>query len=338
MKIGVLGLGFMGSTHIRAWMKTPGADLAAVMDQDAKRLSGDLSGVVGNIGSGGERLDFSAVRKYSTPEELLGDAEVEAVDICLPTNLHAPLAVAALGAGKHVLVEKPMALVGAEADRMVEAAEQSGCVLMTAHVLRFHPAYQALFKLLDSGTLGPVRYALFRRRCAAPTWGPWEFDAAQSGGGVFDLLIHDVDICLRAFGNPEALTATGFENMRGGVDTITAHLDYGNGSDVIVTGGWHHIGDYPFSMEYTVVCDGGTVEFSSDGRPATVYRSGHTHERIEGTETDWYQAEIEYFLKCCLGNRAPKDCLPQDSASSVKLARALLSARGEKPGAKVTLL
>jgi predicted dehydrogenase len=274
------------------------------------------------------------VRKYSTPQELLRDGELETVDICLPTNLHAPLAVAALGAGKHVLVEKPMALDGAEADRMVEAAEQSGCVLMTAHVLRFHPAYQALFKLLDSGTLGPIRYAVFRRRCAAPTWGPWEFDSAQSGGGVFDLLIHDVDICLRAFGKPFSLAATGYENMRGGVDTITAHLDYGNSADVIVTGGWHHIGEYPFSMEYTVVCDRGTVEFSSAGRPATLYRADGTHERVEGPETDWYQAEIEYFLKCCRRNVAPADCLPQDSAASVKLARAMVSARTEAPGSQ----
>ena len=318
----------MGSTHIRAWRKTPGAELAAVMDQDAKRLSGDLSGVMGNLGSGGERMDFSAVRRYATPEELLGDPEVEAVDICLPTYLHAPVAVAALGAGKHVLVEKPMALNGGEADRMLEAAEQSGCVLMTAQVLRFHPAYEALFSLLDSGELGPVRYALFRRRCAAPTWGPWEFDAAQSGGGVFDLLIHDVDACLRAFGPPAAVHASGFENLRGGVDTITARLAYDNIGEVVITGGWHHIGDYPFSMEYTVVCDGGTVEFSSAGRPATLYRSDGSHTRVEGPETDWYQAEIAYFLDCCLHNRQPVRCRPADSAAAVKLARAMLAARG----------
>lgn len=334
MKIGVLGLGFMGSTHLKAWMKTPGAQLVAVMDMDAKRLSGDLSGVIGNIGSGGEKIDFSGVRKYAKPEELLADSDVEAVDICLPTNLHAPLAVAALGAGKHVLVEKPMALNGAEADRMLEAAEQSGCVLMTAHVLRFHPAYQALFQILDANKLGPVRYAVFRRRCAAPTWGPWEFDAAQSGGGVFDLLIHDVDVCLRAFGAPASLIATGYENMRGGVDTITAHLNYGDTSDVIVTGGWHHIGDYPFSMEYTVVCDGGTVDFSSAGRPATVYLSDGTQSRIEGAETDWYHSEIEYFMKCCVKNQKPAECLPQDSATSVKLTRAMVAARKEAPGVK----
>ena len=158
----------MGSTHVQAWLQIPGAELAAVASRDPRRLSGDLTGVQGNLGGQGGKLDFSAVAQYTSAEEAVLDPAVEAVDICLPTHLHERIAVLALGAGKHVLVEKPMALDGAAADRMIAAAERHGRVLMAAQVVRFIPPYRAAADILRSGRLGAVRAAIFRRRCAAP--------------------------------------------------------------------------------------------------------------------------------------------------------------------------
>ncbi|MBM3748619.1 MAG: Gfo/Idh/MocA family oxidoreductase, partial [Acidobacteria bacterium] len=114
MRIAVLGLGFMGSTHLKALSSIPQAELAAVMDLNEARLSGDLSGIQGNIGGPGAQMDFSKVARYRSYEEAVRDPNVEAVDVCLPTNLHAPVSLAALRAGKHVLTEKPMALTGAD--------------------------------------------------------------------------------------------------------------------------------------------------------------------------------------------------------------------------------
>src|SRR6266568_6344905 len=119
MRIAVLGLGFMGSTHLKALRNVPGATLAAVVSGDEKKLSGDLSGIQGNLGGPGEIMDFSGVARYRTVDRALGDPSVEAVDICLPTDRHAPVALAALRAGKHVLVEKPMALDGDSADQVI---------------------------------------------------------------------------------------------------------------------------------------------------------------------------------------------------------------------------
>ena len=336
MKIALLGLGFMGSTHAKAWLSIPGAELAAVMDQDEQRLSGDLSGIQGNIGGPGERLDFSAVRRYRSVEEAVADPQVEAVDVCLPTHLHAPAALAALRAGKHVLLEKPMALDGESADAVIAEAGRQRRTLMVAQVLRFIPAYRALIELLKSGKLGRVRSAFFRRRCAAPTWGPWEFDSAKSGGGIFDLLIHDIDMCLHLFGPPEAVSASGHEDLAGGIDSILGQLHYRGIGFVAVTGGWHHVGGYPFSMEFTVVADGGTVEYSSAGRPPTLYRAGGAAEPLVAEDSgDWYRAEIEYFHQCCLAGRAPDLCPPAESAGAVKLTRLLVDSRGRK-GERIT--
>jgi predicted dehydrogenase len=255
---------------------------------------------------------------------------VEAVDVCLPTHLHAPVAIAALRAGKHVFVEKPMALDGRAADEMVEEAKRQGRILMVAHVLRFFPSYLRLSELLRQGRIGQVRYALFRRRTAAPTWGPWEFDASQSGGGVFDLLIHDVDMCLRLFGLPVAVSATGHEALAKGIDTVVAQFEYPEIGAVTVTGGWHHIGDYPFSMEFTVTGDQATAEYSSAAVPLTLYPDNGPAEIQQTLDTDPYQAELQYFIECAGSGCQPELCRPEESALAVKVAHLMLESRQRK--------
>ena len=172
-------------------------------------------------------MDFSgAAQYYRTVDEALVDPNVEAVDVCLPTDRHAPVAIAALRAGKHVLLEKPMALDGETADRIIDEAARANRTLMIAQVLRFQPTFQMLSEMVKSGRLGAVRSALFRRRCAAPAWSKWLANPGQSGGGVFDLLIHDVDFCIHLFGAPAAVSATGYEDLSRGIDYILAQLYY----------------------------------------------------------------------------------------------------------------
>jgi predicted dehydrogenase len=336
MNIGLLGLGFMGSTHLRAIRRIPGVRLAAVMDSNEARLSGDLSGIQGNLGGPGEKMDFSGVAQYRASEEILADPSVDAVDICLPTFLHAPLTTQALRMGKHVLVEKPMALSGADCERMCDEAARSGRVLMVAHVVRFFEPYRELTRLVKSGRLGAIRSCLFRRRTAVPTWGPWEFDKSKSGGGVFDLLIHDVDMALGLFGLPEAISATGYEDMANGVDMVTSEFHYRDIGSVTISGGWHHIGGYPFSMEFTVVAERGVVEFNSAGRPPTVYWADGTTGGLAAGDGDPYQAEIEHFIGCCRAGLPPEAGAPADSALAVKAALTMVEARARR-GEKISL-
>ena len=333
MKIAVLGLGFMGATHLKAWMQLPSAEVIAVASDEPQRLSGDLSGIQGNVGGPGQRMDFSRMDKYLDWQDAVANPAVEAVDICLPTHLHAPAAIAALEAGKHVLVEKPMALDAASAEAMIDAARRSGRILMAAHVLRFFPAYQALAQRLNQGDLGPVRHAVFRRRCAAPAWSAWLGDKGLSGGAVLDLLIHDIDIALSLFGPPQAISAAGYEDLARGVDLITSQWHYA-GHTVVITGGWHHPKAYPFSMEYTVACDGGTMDYDSAGRAPTLYTAGGEEAPLPAPEKDGYLAEIEYFHECCSKGLPPEACPPEQSAAAVKLAILMAEARGRN-GEKV---
>jgi len=333
MRIAVLGLGFMGATHVRALGEIAGAELTAVYSSDEKKLAGDLSGAGGNLDVGAAAADFSRVRRYRQIESVLADDAIDAVDICLPTWLHDTVAVEALRAGKHVLVEKPMALDGYGAQRMLAAARRSRRVLMTAQVLRFSPAYVALRQVVRQGDYGRARVATFRRRCAAPGWSEWFGDPASSGGGVFDLLIHDADMALHLFGKPKAVSATGCLDREASVDILDARLFYEDGTLVSIAGGWHHAGAYPFSAEYSVVFEGGAVEYNSAGRAPTLYAAGK-EQALELSAADGYRAEIEYFLECCSTGQAPERCPPEESANAVRLMLLIEDAR-RRNGAKL---
>jgi predicted dehydrogenase len=332
MKFGVLGLGFMGSTHLKALRAIPGVEVAAVCSLDERALTGDLSGIQGNIGGPGDRLDFSAVKKFREPWPVVADPEIDAVDVCLPTNLHAEIAIAALRAGKHVLVEKPMALDGATCDAMTAEAEKQGRILMTAQVVRFIPAYAALRQAVRNGELGTVRSAAFRRRCAAPGWGGWLKERGLSGGGVFDLLIHDVDFCLHLLGKPLAISATGYENLAAGIDYVNAQFFYPEGVATIA-GGWHHPKAYPFSADYTVVADKATVEYNTSMAAPMSYGEDGTSAPVPVTNADGYASEVLYFVECCRAGEKPALCPPAESADAVKTMRLIEEARtrnGEK--------
>lgn len=292
--------------------------LVAVVSNDEKKLSGDLRDVGGNLGIKGELLDFSQVKKFRSVEAMLADRDIDAVDICLPTDLHAPTAIAALRTGKHVLVEKPMALTEDSANEVVREAELSGRILMTGQVLRFLPAYAEAAMLVRNGELGPIRMTWLRRNCAKPSWGGWVTNPARSGGGIFDLLIHDVDYAIWLFGEPSSITPVG----SGGL--ITATLQYPASGPVIIEGGWHAQGPYPFSMAFTIAGDKGTLEFSSAGCPLTLWRAGSdSSEIIQLPEVDGFEQELGYFAECVEAGRQPERCSPRESALAVKVAACL---------------
>ncbi len=327
MRIGVIGLGFMGSTHLEAYQKVRGFELAAVSSSSEKKLAGDLGDVGGNLDRGGGVLDFGSAARHRRAADLIDDPGVEAVDICAPTYLHKPLALRALAVGKHVLVEKPMALSAAECEEMIEAAEAAGCVLMVAQVLRFFPEYVAARAQILSGELGATRAATFRRRCAAPAWGQWLKDPARSGGGVFDLLIHDFDYCRHLFGKPAAVRAVGSEDLEAGIDFAEAQLLYDDGVPVIISGGWHHPASFPFSMEFTILCDQGTLDYNSDKAGLRLHTAAGMAEDLELPEQDGFVEELQAFVGACQEGRAPAICLPEHSAESVRMALAMHRSR-----------
>ena len=136
VRIGIVGMGFMGVTHFKAIEKVKGAKVTAINTRDSRKLRGDWRSVQGNFGGGGGVQDLQGIAAYEHIEDLLADDQVDLVDICLPTTMHYEWTMAALQAGKHVFLEKPIALDLRQSGRMVAAARKRKLRLMVAHVLR----------------------------------------------------------------------------------------------------------------------------------------------------------------------------------------------------------
>ena len=122
VRIGVIGLGFMGRMHVAAYGKIAGAKVTAIADKDPKRAAGDFSGGWGNMAGAADKMDMAGILGTTDFAELLASKDVDAVDICVPTPFHRELVEAALRSGKHVLCEKPLALSSGEALQLVLAA------------------------------------------------------------------------------------------------------------------------------------------------------------------------------------------------------------------------
>lgn len=325
--VGIIGLGFMGLTHLRTYEKNPRARIVAVADQVKKRLEGDLSDVQGNTMGPGEKYDFSRMRTYETVDGILDDSEVELVSICLPTFTHAEITRKALARGKHVLCEKPMALTAADVDAMVEAAGASEGRLMVAQCIRFWPDYARAREIIRSGAVGQVRGARFERRSAFPTWGGWLGDESRSGGAIVDLSIHDIDFAHHLLGVPDRLRAEGHVNLDRTYDYYQGTLRFGD-VPVSIGGAWYHQGEYPFSCSFDILCDDATLSFSSaTERRLTVFHADGRKEEPTLAAGDGYEHEIAYFLDCLEKSRDPEVSPPEESATSVKLALLLRDSR-----------
>ncbi|MBI4586580.1 MAG: Gfo/Idh/MocA family oxidoreductase [Planctomycetes bacterium] len=327
VKVGVIGLGFMGLTHLQVYLKHPKAKVVAVADQIKERLKGDLSGVQGNIMGPGRKFDFSKVKTYENAEDLLNHPEVDLVSVCLPTPAHAPIVKQALARGKHVLCEKPMAVTEAEVDAMVAAARASKGKLMVAQCIRFWPDYRKAREIVKSGSLGRVLAARFERKSGLPAWGGWLRDESKSGGAIVDLSIHDIDFAHHLLGIPESVRATGAVDLKKGFDHYQGTLRYG-GAAVSLEGSWIFQGEYPFSMSFDILGEEGLLSFHSAlNRPLTVYWANGRTERPGLTAGDGYFGEIDYFLSCIESGKAPELSPPEESAVSVKLALLLKESR-----------
>lgn len=215
LRVGIVGIGFMGMIHFLTYKKVKGAKVAAICETIPKRLTGDWRGIQGNFGPPGEKVDLTGIGTYSDLDGLLANPEIDLIDICLPPAAHADATLKALRAGKHVFCEKPMALTIADARKMDKEAAKSGKLLMIGHVLPLFPEYAAALKIVQSGKYGALLGGHFKRVISDPQWLPAYYDPQKIGGPMLDLHIHDAHYIRLLFGMPTQLHSTG--RMRGEV-------------------------------------------------------------------------------------------------------------------------
>jgi predicted dehydrogenase len=235
---------------------------------------------------------------YREAADLFADTEVGAVSVCTYTDTHAPLAEAALRAGKHVLVEKPVALTSGAVRRLDQVARDAGRVCMPAMCMRFWPGWDWLRDRIVGGELGAVRSVVLQRLGAGPGWAT-EFyrDESRSGGCLFDLHVHDVDFLYWCFGRPRAVSCAG------GGDHFTTSFQFEHVPHATAEAAWDLAPSAGFRMRYTATFERATVEWDLTRVPPLLvhhfpgrWRPAPETEAVPLPAGTGYEPEVAHFV------------------------------------------
>ncbi|MFD0672391.1 Gfo/Idh/MocA family protein [Cohnella sp. GCM10027633] len=330
LRIGLIGLGFMGNTHLENYLRLEqeGQEIqvVALCDMDPAKLQGPAS--AGNIETVAGAIDFGRFNKYTSVADMLAGEQLDAVDITLPTFLHEQIAVQCLNHGLHVLCEKPMALTAESCDNMIAAAEANGKQLMIGQCLRFWPAYVLLKEAIDNGDFGAVTNAYFFRGGATPTWGPWLLQKDKSGGALMDMHVHDADMVYWLFGMPQAVSAIGRNVVAGsGYDLVSAHYRFADGQVVNAQCDWTLQGDFGFDMTYRVNFEKGNIVFK-DGAVKVNPNEGAGYVAELSADMGYY-FQLKHFVEQLAAGKPIVTAAGRDTRGTIAIVGAELRSADE---------
>jgi predicted dehydrogenase len=317
LRCGVIGTGGIGLEHLANLSQCPRATAVAVAEVNPARAK-----------EATER--FKLPRSYSDYRELLDQADIDAVTIALPNHLHAPVAIEALKARKHVLLEKPMAMNAREASKVIDTAMKMKRTLMVGQNQRFTRSTQMAKMLIQRGDLGDIYHArcFWLRRSGIPRIGSWFTQKKYAGGGcTFDIGSHVLDNCLHLIGDFEAASVFGSTHSKFGARGV-GEVPWGKSE--IDPGKPFDVEDYGVAL--IKLKSGRTVNFEvswaahqpADGReqgvdllgtlaglslyPARLFRNGpNGYETIQlgGLKVPLPEDRIQHFVNCVLENKKP---------------------------------
>jgi predicted dehydrogenase len=323
LRIGVIGLGFMGRTHLEQYARLEREGLpirvTAICDADAAKLSG--GGGQGNVVQTSAELDLAGYAQYTDITAMLASEQLDVIDITLPTFLHKDVTVQCLRYGAHVLCEKPMAMNVEECEAMVTAAEETGKQLMIGQCLRFWPAYVYLKRAVEEGVYGRVQAGYFYRGGSTPTWGAWLTKKELSGGALMDMHVHDADVVNWLFGKPEAVSCLARNVVAGsGYDIVSTNYRYEDGKVVNAQCDWTLEGDYGFDMTFRINFERGNMVFKDNVLHVNpVDGPGYVPELSEDLG---YYHQLKYYLEAVLQGKPLTTALPEDTMATIAMIEA----------------
>lgn len=315
LKVGLIGCGFMGAMHANCYNNIKNATVVAVADVRREKAE--------------ELAKLSGAEIYATGMELIEKADVDVIDICLPTYLHAEHAMKAMDKVKYVFVEKPVTMTVEEGKALIEKAEKTGAEVQIGQVIRFWDEYVELAKIIKSGVYGKVVNANFRRLSPIPTWGweEWLFDVKKSGGAGQDLHVHDIDYVLSLFGEPKqffsAKSTLGRENDY--VSTLMKYDDF----VVSVEGTWALPTTYPFTATFRVVFEKAVLEnaggklmcYTNDGAEQVQIEKVQLEGGVSGgnvSDLGGYYNELVYFCDKAIKGEKIEQATAKDAVASLE--------------------
>ena len=311
IQVGLIGSGFISTIHADAVRRTPGAEIAAVASPTEQ-----------NVRAFAEHNRIDAwMTDY---QRLLERDEIDLVVLGLPNDLHCEVTLAAAAAGKHVVVEKPMATSLADCDRMIKACHQAGVKLMYAEELCFAPKYVRLKQLVDEGAVGDVFLIKQSEKHDGPH-ADWFWNSSRSGGGVMlDMGCHGIEFARWILGKPrmksvycDLKTNIHAEKTRGD-DTSLLIIDFENGATAYIEEAWSKLGGMDDRAEvhgtggvaYADLLRGSSIlTYSMNGYDYAVEKAGATKGwSFTVYEESWnygFPQEIAHFIECVRDDLEP---------------------------------
>ena len=303
VRFGVIGCGFIGNYHARAVLACEQAELVAAADSNAPTLA-RFAG------------QFPGVQTFAEVEELARLPGLDAVAIGIPNVLHAPVAIRMLRAGRHVLLEKPMAMNAAEAARIARTAKQKGLCLQVGHCWRYDTEVNFLKRLVQEGALG--RIVKTKGYGIHMNWGPvgWFTRKAEAGGGALvDMGIHAIDTVSYLLGDPAPLTVCARIGTHYGSydvdDTGVIMIEWKGGAVSVVESGWWqpHM-DGPEACTQLFGTKGYAQLFPTFARLSLASASGRFQPefppRLEHCEQAMYNRQLEAFVQAIRTGKPPR--------------------------------
>ncbi len=288
LKAALVGVGGISPTHIGPWMAMEDVELVAICDVRPEQME-----------------KYPDIHQYTDYKEMLEVEKPDILDICLPSFLHAEVAIYAMDRGINVICEKPITLNPADVARVYEASRRNNVRFMVAQVVRFMSDYKLIKEVFDSGKYGKLLSANMARLGTMPSWSwdNWMKDEKRSGLVPFDLHVHDVDFMLYAFGMPNSHYVN--RTKRPDQDYIQTMFRY---DDFVITveASWFSA-KYPFTASYRFQFENAIIEKNVDGvklytpdEVIEIEKAGVQDENINLviTADDPYAAEIRYFTDC----------------------------------------
>lgn len=314
MRAAIVGVGFMGWIHYLAYQRSKCAELVGFASRDPKKQAGDWRGIQGNFGPPGEQISVEGLTAYSSLEEVLADPQVQLVDLCTPPHLHVQQVLQCFEHGKHVLCEKPLALSGDDALKLVSAANQAGKLLMVGHVLPFMSEFKYLADAAADNRFGKLLGLHVMRTIGPVDWNPDFYDPEKVGGPLVDLHVHDTHLVRLLFGMPKRLHSVG--RMHQGVPQFFETIFDFENRDLVVgaRGGVINQHGRPFTHGFEAHFERATLQFESaafsDTAEAMPMKVLHEDGRVErpnlgsGDPVDAFVDELDAASRAVAGEKA----------------------------------
>lgn len=312
LKILIIGTGYIGLSHIAAYKQISDAQVVGIIDRNPE--------------SGTKAAIEAECKYYSSLTEALTKETADFVDVCLPTYLHEEYVIEAANAKCHVLCEKPVTFSLESFDRMVNACKNNGVRFMVGQIARWWPEFEVIKEYIQNDKLGKIHMIYEKRLAQHPNWATWHREPEKSGGGLYDINIHDIDFLYSIFGMPVRVYSTGWKSSTGCWNHVSTSLTWADGTNAVCETALEMTGNFPFTIEFRGSGDKGTLNYmltagfnikdGEQGSSFKYYPAGEEKiESLEVKQTDMFVSEISAYVSAIIENEPTP--IPPDQSREV---------------------